>query len=118
MATFLNCSALVTWALPEGFWSLDILSWDSYRRRRLGAPTTRPQIAQGEALGMMANNRSRPIGPILPLGAWRSPTIIHPGLRPGLFQVAPLARAKSTRDACGPRLAVRLNWATCEIDIA
>jgi hypothetical protein len=25
---------------------------------------------------------------------------------------------KSTRDACGPRLAVRLNWATCEIDIA
>ncbi len=31
------------------------------------APTARPKTAQGEALGMIANNRSRPAGPTLPL---------------------------------------------------
>ena len=52
-----------------------------------GAPKARPEIAQGEALGMMANNRSRPIGPTLPLwGVAVRPRLSTQGFALGFFR--------------------------------
>ena len=68
---------------------------------RTGAPTARPKTAQGEALGIRQLSRAAPTGrrfehlTLIPNGAplgLGHGSATNPGLRPGLFQVAPLAR--------------------------